>query len=174
MEEDGWNINGEAWQINYTTLPQTCLGKHLMLTMMEANTRWLETYPTPHATAWNTILAFEKGLLWKHESYNRIHFWNNLIDTWAKEHGTEWEYHRAYHAPASGKSNCYNGLLRTVLAAMCACAGMSEHWDTHTAKAASLVAPPNQKWLHQTTIKHASPPLLPQKLLWRVELKVIL
>lgn len=76
---------------------------------------------------WNTILAFEKEFLWKQESYNRIHLWNNLIDTWAKEHGTEWVYRRAHNAPASGKSKCYNGLLKTTQTAMCACAGMFKH-----------------------------------------------
>ncbi|GAB0199280.1 hypothetical protein GRJ2_002393400 [Grus japonensis] len=47
-------------------------------------------------------------VLWGHgtperiESDNRTHFRNNLIDTWAKEHGIEWVYHIPYHAPASG------------------------------------------------------------------------
>ncbi|KAF4789322.1 hypothetical protein TURU_152341 [Turdus rufiventris] len=51
---------GEAWQTDYTTLPQTWQGKHYMLTMVEATTGWLETYLVPHATAWNTILGLEK------------------------------------------------------------------------------------------------------------------
>ncbi|GAB0207073.1 hypothetical protein GRJ2_003172900 [Grus japonensis] len=77
--------------------------------MVEATTGWLETYPVPHATARNTILGLEKQVLWRHgtperiESDNGTHFWNNLIDTWAKEHGIEWVYHIPYHAPASGK-----------------------------------------------------------------------
>ncbi|GAB0179225.1 hypothetical protein GRJ2_000387800 [Grus japonensis] len=100
---------GEAWQIDYITLPQTCQGKRYILTMVEATTRWLETYPVPHATAWNTILGLEKQVLRQHgtaeriESDNRTHFRNNLTDTWAKEHGIEWVYHIPYHAPASGK-----------------------------------------------------------------------
>ncbi|GAB0209414.1 insertion element IS476 uncharacterized 39.2 kDa protein-like [Grus japonensis] len=77
--------------------------------MVEATTGWLETYPVPHATAWNTILGLEKQVLWRHgtperiESDNRTHFRNNLIDTWAKERGIEWVYHIPYHAPASRK-----------------------------------------------------------------------
>ncbi|GAB0207493.1 hypothetical protein GRJ2_003215000 [Grus japonensis] len=55
---------GEAWQIDYITLPQTHQGKHYVLTMVEATTGWLETYPVPHATARNTILALEKQVLW--------------------------------------------------------------------------------------------------------------
>ncbi|KAK4806863.1 hypothetical protein QYF61_012584 [Mycteria americana] len=51
---------GEAWQIDYITLPQTHQGKRYVLTMVEATTGWLETYPVPHATAWNTILGLEK------------------------------------------------------------------------------------------------------------------
>ncbi|KAK4806880.1 hypothetical protein QYF61_012601 [Mycteria americana] len=68
---------GEAWQIDYITLPQTCHGKHHVLKM-------------------NTILGLGKQVLWQHgtperiESDNGTHFRNNLIDTWAKEHGTEW------------------------------------------------------------------------------------
>ncbi|RMC21144.1 hypothetical protein DUI87_02002 [Hirundo rustica rustica] len=42
---------GEAWQIDYITLPQTRHGKHYVLTVVEATTGWLETYPVPHATA---------------------------------------------------------------------------------------------------------------------------
>ncbi|KAK4825191.1 hypothetical protein QYF61_024671, partial [Mycteria americana] len=55
---------GEAWQIDYITLPQTCQGKHHVLIMVEATTRWLETYPVPHATTWNTILGLGKQVLW--------------------------------------------------------------------------------------------------------------
>ncbi|KAK4810704.1 hypothetical protein QYF61_007678 [Mycteria americana] len=92
--------------------------------MVEATTGWLETYPVPHATARNTILGLEKQVLWRHgtperiESDNGTHFQNNLIDTWAKEHGIEWVYHIPYHAPASGKIERYNGLLKTTLRAM--------------------------------------------------------
>ncbi|XP_071665199.1 uncharacterized protein [Patagioenas fasciata] len=42
---------GEAWQIDYITLPQTRQGKRYVLTMVEATTGWLETYAVPHATA---------------------------------------------------------------------------------------------------------------------------
>ncbi|KAK4810662.1 hypothetical protein QYF61_007462 [Mycteria americana] len=71
-------------------------GKRYVLTMVEATTGWLETYPVPHATSRNTILGLEKQVLWRHgtperiESDNGTHFRNNLIDTWAKEHGIEW------------------------------------------------------------------------------------
>ncbi|KAK4810962.1 hypothetical protein QYF61_014434 [Mycteria americana] len=64
--------------------------------MVEATTGWLETYPVPHATTQNTILGLEKQVPWQHgtperiESDNGTHFQNNLIDTWAKEHGIEW------------------------------------------------------------------------------------
>ncbi|RMB97571.1 hypothetical protein DUI87_25935 [Hirundo rustica rustica] len=34
---------GEAWQIDYITLPQTSQGKRYVLTMVEATTGWLET-----------------------------------------------------------------------------------------------------------------------------------
>ncbi|GAB0207505.1 protein NYNRIN-like [Grus japonensis] len=83
---------GEAWQIDYITLPQTRQGKRYVLTMVEETTGWLETCPVPHATARNTILALEKQVLWQHGTPERIvsdktHFQNNLIDTWAKEHG---------------------------------------------------------------------------------------
>ncbi|TRZ12335.1 hypothetical protein HGM15179_014755 [Zosterops borbonicus] len=71
---------GEAWQIDYITLPQTHQGKHYVLTMVEATTAWLETYPVPHATAQNTNLGLEKQVLWRHgtperiESDNETHF----------------------------------------------------------------------------------------------------
>ncbi|GAB0208828.1 hypothetical protein GRJ2_003348500 [Grus japonensis] len=51
---------GEAWQIDYITLPQTRQGKRYVLTMVEATTGWLETYPVPHATARNTTLGLKK------------------------------------------------------------------------------------------------------------------
>ncbi|KAK4832349.1 hypothetical protein QYF61_021878 [Mycteria americana] len=55
---------GEAWQMDYITLPQTHQGKRYVLTMVEATTGWLETYPVPRATAQNTILGLEKQVLW--------------------------------------------------------------------------------------------------------------
>ena len=134
---------GEAWQIDYITLPPTRQGKRHVLTMVEATTGWLETYAVPHATARNTILGLEKQILWRHgtperiESDNGTHFRNNLIDTWAKEHGIEWVYHIPYHAPASGKIERYNGLLKTTLKAMGG--GTFKHWDTHLPKATWLV-----------------------------------
>ncbi|RMC18945.1 hypothetical protein DUI87_03543 [Hirundo rustica rustica] len=100
---------GEAWQIDYITLPQTRQGKRYVLTMVEATTGWLETYPVPHATARNTILDLEKQILWRHgtpewiESDNGTHFNKSLINTWAREHGIEWVYHIPYHAPAARK-----------------------------------------------------------------------
>jgi len=54
---------GEAWQIDYITLPQTCQGKSYVLTMVEASTGWLKTYPVAHATTRNTILGLEKQVL---------------------------------------------------------------------------------------------------------------
>ena len=115
---------GEAWQIDYITLPQTCQGKHYVLTMMEPTTRWLETYPVPHANARNTILGCEKQILWQHVTPERIksdngtQFKSSLLNNWAKEHGIEWVYHISYHAPASGKIERYNGLLKTTLKEM--------------------------------------------------------
>ncbi|RMC22072.1 hypothetical protein DUI87_02944 [Hirundo rustica rustica] len=76
---------GEAWQIDYITLPQTRQGKRYVLTMVEATTGWLETYPVPHATARNTILGLEKQVLWRHgtperiESDNGTHFKVNSL-----------------------------------------------------------------------------------------------
>ncbi|RMC16855.1 hypothetical protein DUI87_06108 [Hirundo rustica rustica] len=134
---------GEAWQIDYITLPQTRQGKRCVLTMVEATTRWLETYPVPHATARNTILGLEKQVLWRHgtpkriESDNGTHFKNSLINNWAREHGIEWVYHIPYHAPASGKIERYNGLLKTTLKALGG--GSFKNWEQHLAKATWLV-----------------------------------
>ncbi|RMC16232.1 hypothetical protein DUI87_08447 [Hirundo rustica rustica] len=134
---------GEAWQIDYITLPQTRQGKRYVLTMVEATTGWLETYPVPHATARNTILGLEKQVLWRHgtperiESDNGTHFKNSLINNWAREHGVEWVYHIPYHAPASGKIERYNGLLKTTLKALGG--GSFKNWEQHLAKATWLV-----------------------------------
>ncbi|RMB92861.1 hypothetical protein DUI87_30755 [Hirundo rustica rustica] len=134
---------GEAWQIDYITLPQTRQGKPYVLTMVEATTGWLETYPVPHATARNTILGLEKQVLWRHgtperiESDNGTHFKNSLINNWAREHGIEWVYHIPYHAPASGKVERYNGLLKTTLKALGG--GSFKNWEQHLAKATWLV-----------------------------------
>jgi len=57
---------GEAWQVDYITLPRSRSGKCYVLTMVEATTGWLETYAVPHATARNTILGLEKQLLCRH------------------------------------------------------------------------------------------------------------
>ncbi|RMB89095.1 hypothetical protein DUI87_34553 [Hirundo rustica rustica] len=134
---------GEAWQIDYITLPQTRQGKRCVLTMVEATTGWLETYPVPHATARNTILGLEKQVLWRHgtperiESDNGTHFKNSLINTWAREHGIEWVYHIPYHAPAAGKVERHNALLKTQLKALGG--GSFKNWEQHLAKATWLV-----------------------------------
>ena len=49
-EEGRWQKYkyGEAWQVDCITLPQSHSGKHYVLTMVEATTGWLETYPGPH------------------------------------------------------------------------------------------------------------------------------
>ncbi|RMC21393.1 hypothetical protein DUI87_02257 [Hirundo rustica rustica] len=134
---------GEAWQIDYITLPQTRQGKRYVLTIVEATTGWLETYPVPHATARNTILGLEKQILWRHgtperiESDNGTHFKNSLINTWAREHGIEWVYHIPYHAPAAGKVERCNGLLKTTLKALGA--RTFKNWENNLAKATWLV-----------------------------------
>ncbi|RMC07079.1 hypothetical protein DUI87_16535 [Hirundo rustica rustica] len=134
---------GEAWQIDYITLPQTRQGKRYVLTMVEATTGWLETYPVPHATARNTILGLEKQVLWRHgtperiESDNGTHFKNGLINTWAREHGIEWVYHIPYHAPAAGKVERCNGLLKTTLKALGG--GTFKNWELNLAKATWMV-----------------------------------
>ena len=135
---------GEAWQIDYIgPLPRTRQGKRYVLTMVEATTGWLETYPVNHATARNTILGLERQILWRHgtperiESDNGTHFRNNLISSWAKKHGIEWVYHIPYHPQASGKIERYNGLLKTMLRALGN--GTWKHWDTNLAEATWLV-----------------------------------
>ncbi|RMC18198.1 hypothetical protein DUI87_05079 [Hirundo rustica rustica] len=134
---------GEAWQIDYITLPQTRQGKSYLLTMVEATTTSLETYPVLHATAWNTILGLEKRVLWRHgtpervESDNGIHFKNGLINTWAGEHGIEWIYHIPYHTPAAGKVERCNGLLKTTLKALGR--GTFKNWEISLAKASWIV-----------------------------------
>ncbi|KAJ7409507.1 hypothetical protein BTVI_56325 [Pitangus sulphuratus] len=119
---------GEAWQVDYITLPQTRQGKHYV----------------PHATSQNTILGLKKQVLWRHgtpeqiESDNGTYFKNNLVATWAQENGIEWVYHIPYHAPAAGKVERYNGLLKTTPKALCG--GNFKKWDKHLAKATWLVS----------------------------------
>jgi len=116
-----------------------------VLTVVEAITGWLETYPVSHATTWNTILGLEKQVLWRHctpernESEIGTHFQNNLMDTQAKEHGIGWVYHIPHHAPASRKIQRCNGLLKTTLRAMGG--GNFQHWDMHLAKATWFINP---------------------------------
>ncbi|RMC21742.1 hypothetical protein DUI87_02611 [Hirundo rustica rustica] len=130
---------GEAWQIDYITLPQTRQGKRYVLAIVETTTGWLETYPVPHATAQNTILGLEKQILWRHgtperiESDNGTHFKNSLINTWAREHGIEWVYHIPYHAPAAGKVERCNSLIKTTLKALGG--GTFKNWEINLAKA---------------------------------------
>lgn len=133
----------EAWQIDYIMLIQTFQGKCCVLTMVEVTTGCLKTYPVPCATTRNTILGFIKQVLWWHSTLERLQsdnctdFENNFIDTWDKEHDTEWIYHIPYHAPASWKTEWYNALLKTTLRAMGD--GTFRNLDSHLAKATWLV-----------------------------------
>ncbi|RMB88432.1 hypothetical protein DUI87_35201 [Hirundo rustica rustica] len=109
--------------------------------MVEATTGWLETYPVPHATAWNTILGLERQVLQRRgtperiESNDRTHLKNSLVNTWAREHGIEWLYHIPYHAPAAGKVE--GSLLKTTLKALGG--GTFKNWEINLAKATWLV-----------------------------------
>ncbi|RMC20938.1 hypothetical protein DUI87_01791 [Hirundo rustica rustica] len=151
---------GEAWQMTTSPFPQTRQGKCYVLTMVEAITGWLETYPVPHATARNTILGLEKQILWRHgtperiESDNGTHFKNSLINTRAREHGLEWVYHIPYHAPAAGKVERCNGLLKTTLKALGG--GTFKNWENNLAKATWLV---NTRGFHQSSRPAQSEPL---------------
>lgn len=94
--------------------------------MVETTTRWLETYPVPHATTKNTVPGVEKQVLWWHgilertESEKGTNIWKKNSSTWAKERGIEWVCHTCYHAPASRKIEKCNGLLKTILRVMSA------------------------------------------------------
>ena len=55
---------GEAWQVDYITLPRSRNGKRYVLTIGEATTGWLETYAVSLATTRNIILGLEKQVLW--------------------------------------------------------------------------------------------------------------
>lgn len=55
------------------------------------------------------------------------HFWN-ILDTWAKEYGTEWVYHIPYHELAFRKTEEYSGLLNTTLRAVSG--GAFKHWGS--------------------------------------------
>ncbi|RMC09678.1 hypothetical protein DUI87_13464 [Hirundo rustica rustica] len=167
---------GEAWQVDYITLPQTRQGKRYVHTMVEATTGWLETYPVPHATARNTILGLEKQVLWRHgtperiESDNGTHFKNSLINNWAREHGIEWVYHIPYHAPASGKIERYNGLLKTTLKALGG--GSFKNWEQHLAKATWVRASggKDSKYLGLEIGKRT---IVPQKLVVKNNIKTL-
>ncbi|KAF4794331.1 uncharacterized protein K02A2.6-like protein [Turdus rufiventris] len=109
---------GEAWQIDYITVPQTRQGKRYVLTMVENITRW-------------------QGTPERIESDNGTHFKNVLINTWAREHGIEWIYHIPYHPPAAGKVEWCNGLLKTTLKALGG--GTFKNWKTNLAKTTWIV-----------------------------------
>ena len=70
-------------------------------------------------------------------SDNGTRFQNNLTDSWAKQHGIGWVYHIPCHAPASGKMERCNRLLKLALRVLSG--GTLKHWDTHLAKAPWLV-----------------------------------
>ena len=64
------------------------------------------------------VILWWHGTLERTESDHGTHFKNSLVDTSAREHGIEWIYHIPYHALASGKTERYNGLVKTMLKAM--------------------------------------------------------
>ena len=62
-EEGRWQKfkYGEAWQIDYITLPQSRNGKRYVLTMVEATTGWLETYALHFGLINKFVVPLERG-----------------------------------------------------------------------------------------------------------------
>ncbi len=85
----------EAWQVDCITLPQT---------PTNSSDRSNHRMPGNISCAQCHHLDLAKQVLWQHgtpertESDNGTHFQNNLLTTWAKEHGIKWVYHIASHA----------------------------------------------------------------------------
>ncbi|KAK4815593.1 hypothetical protein QYF61_004808 [Mycteria americana] len=146
-----------VWRIDYITLPQTCQGKCHVLTMVEATTGWLETMAPCHCL--EHYLGLEKQVLWRHgtpertESDNGTHFQNYFVDTWAKEHGTEWTFPTQTDMPVCrcaatavcradcGGCRCARQPCGTLRSATCAPAGESL-WRQ---KRRGCLAPPHPK-----------------------------
>lgn len=85
---------GDVWQIDFTTLSQTCHGTCHVLTMVEATTGWLGGYNVSHVTTWDTIPSLEKQVLGQRGTPERIESdsepQNRFTDTWVEEHSCEW------------------------------------------------------------------------------------
>lgn len=120
---------GKAWLIDYSTLPQTCHGQALHA-YNDGNNHWMPAdiacasrhCPEHHLGTWHSKRT---------ESDNRTYFKNSLIDTWATVL-SGWNI-LPCHAPATGKIELYNRLLKTTLKAM---SGRTiKHWEMHLAKA---------------------------------------
>ncbi|XP_064007003.1 SEC14-like protein 1 isoform X2 [Pogoniulus pusillus] len=110
--------------------------------MVEAITGSLEIYSVPHATAWNTILglgkqscgdaAAQKGLSQRMEL-----ILETASDVLATERGIECMYRISYYAPADGRVERCNSLLKTTLKAVEG--GSLTNWNAHIAEASWLV-----------------------------------
>lgn len=124
-------VKGTAWKIQFLGI--TWQNRHHQILMHVINRITGLSTPTSKKFPWASLgvmdfqkmcildyglianslyqvtFGLENQVLWWHGTPDRIesdrgtHFWNNLVDTWAKEHGTEWVYHVPYRAPASGK-----------------------------------------------------------------------
>lgn len=151
-------VKGPAWKIQFLGI--TWQNRHHQILMHVINRITGLSTPTSKKFPWASLgvmdfqkmcildyglianslyqvtFGLENQVLWWHGTPGRIesdrgtHFWNNLVDTWAKEHGTEWVYHVPYRAPASG-------LLKITLRAMGA--GMFKLRGAQLAKATWLI-----------------------------------
>lgn len=87
---------GAAWWIDYITFAQTHQSTHHVLTMVKATqTHTLCPMPLPRTSPW-ALQSKTYGNM-AIESDNTTHFQNSLMDSWSKDHGTEWVYHISYH-----------------------------------------------------------------------------
>ncbi|RMC20870.1 hypothetical protein DUI87_01723 [Hirundo rustica rustica] len=111
--------------------------------MVEATTGWLETYPVPHTTAWNTILGLEKQILWRHgtperiESDNGTHFKNSLITPGLGNMALSGCTIFLIMSQQPGKLNDAMACLKTTLKALGG--GTFKNWEVNLAKASWLV-----------------------------------
>jgi transposase InsO family protein len=146
--------------------PKTSSGKNIILTIVDAYSKWIEAYPMSGCTTLETAQQLEhyfaqRGVPKLLISDQGAQFTNDLYADIMKLYGVEIRCTTTYHPQSNGQCERANGVLIRILAHMMS--DTLEDWDLHLNQALMFyrAAPQTSTGLSPFYVEHLRPMRLP-------------